>query len=147
MSLAYRRNIFFDGIPQIKVQRCQITAPSWPNDISASADNAIFKNRAQNNECSFGCVARSTALLKPNVVNILFFNFCEQNFVQNASITIIIDCKGLSLHIFEEKWPLDQNPHQTVTRFGCVGFSMYACGFSVSQMLQFCLFTYPPQSS
>ena len=22
---------------------------------------------------------------------------------------------------------LDQNPHQTVTRFGCVGFSMYAC--------------------
>ena len=25
--------------------------------------------------------------------------------------------------------PLDQNPHQTVTRFGCVGFSMYACGF------------------
>ena len=42
--------------------------------------------------------------------------------------------------------PLDQNPHQTVTRFGCVGFSMYACGFSVSQMRQFCLFTYPPKS-
>ena len=25
--------------------------------------------------------------------------------------------------------PLDQNPHQTVTRFGRIGFSMYACGF------------------
>ena len=38
--------------------------------------------------------------------------------------------------------PLDQNLSQAVTRFGCVGFSMYACGFSVPQMLQFCLFTY-----
>ena len=36
--------------------------------------------------------------------------------------------------------PLDQNPQLTVTRFGCVGFSMYAFGFSVSQMRQFCLF-------
>ena len=30
--------------------------------------------------------------------------------------------------------PLDQNPHQTVIRFGCVGFSMYACGFSVARI-------------
>ena len=36
--------------------------------------------------------------------------------------------------------PLGQNPHQT--RFGCVGFSMYACRFCVPQMRQFCLFTY-----
>ena len=35
--------------------------------------------------------------------------------------------------------PLDQNPHQRVTRSGCVGFSMYVCGFSVPQMRQFCL--------
>ena len=42
--------------------------------------------------------------------------------------------------------PLDQNPHQTVTRFGCVGFSMYACWFYMPQMRQFCLFTYPPRS-
>ena len=41
---------------------------------------------------------------------------------------------------------LDQTPHQTVTRFGCVGFSMYACGFFGPQMRQFCLFTYPPRS-
>ena len=27
--------------------------------------------------------------------------------------------------------PLNQNPHQTVTHFGCLGFSMYACEFSV----------------
>ena len=37
----------------------QITTPSWPNDISSEADNLIFKNRAQNIECSFGCVAPS----------------------------------------------------------------------------------------
>ena len=42
--------------------------------------------------------------------------------------------------------PLDQNPHQTVTRFGCVGFSMYAWGFFVPQMRQFYFFAYPPRS-
>ena len=41
---------------------------------------------------------------------------------------------------------LDQNPHQTVTCFGCVGFSTYWCRFSVPQMRQFWLFTYPPRS-
>ena len=42
--------------------------------------------------------------------------------------------------------PVDQNPHQTVTRFECVGFSMYACGFSLPQVRQFYWFTYPPRS-
>ena len=63
---------------QIIVQRSQIEAPRWPNDISSAADNAIFKNRAQNIECSFCCVARSAVLLKPNIANILLFNFREQ---------------------------------------------------------------------
>ena len=57
----------FDGIPQIIVQRCQIAAQRWPNDISSAANNAIFKNRAQNIEYSFGCIARSAVLLKSNV--------------------------------------------------------------------------------
>ena len=52
-----------------------------------------------------GCVGRSAVLLEPNVANILLFNFCEQNFVQHCPITIAIDCNGLSLLIFEEKWP------------------------------------------
>ena len=78
----------------------------WPNDISSKADNAIFKNRAQNIECSFGCVERGAVLLKPNVANILLFNFCEQKLVQHGPITILaIDCNGLSLLFFEEKWP------------------------------------------
>ena len=72
--------VIFDGTPQIIGKRCQILAPRWPNDISSAADNAIFKNRAQNIECSFGCVACSAVLLKPIVTNILLFNFCEQNF-------------------------------------------------------------------
>ena len=121
--------LLFDVTRQIIVQRRQIAAPRWPNNISSAADNAIFKNRAQNIQYSFGCVARSAVLLKPNVANILLFNFCEQKFVQHGPIM-----------------PLDQNPHQTVTRYVCVVFSMYACAFSVPQMRQFCLFTYPPRS-
>ena len=134
--------LIFDGTWHIIVQRCQIAAPRWSNDISSAADNAIFKNRAQNIECSFGCVAHRAILLKPNVANILLFNFCEQKFAQHGPITIAIDCNGLSLLIFEGNGSICQ----TVTRFGCVGYLMYACGFSVPQMRQFCLFTYPPRS-
>ena len=83
--------LIFDGTPQIIVQRCQIAAPRWPNDISCAADNAVFKNRAQNIKCSFGCVARSAVLLKPNVANILLFNFCEQKFVQHGPTTMPLD--------------------------------------------------------
>ena len=64
----------------------------------------MFRNRAQNIECSFGCVVCTAVLLKPNIANILLFNFCEQKFVQHGPITIPIDCNGLSLHIFEKKW-------------------------------------------
>ena len=134
----------FDGIPQIIVQRCQIAAPRWPNDISFAADNAIFKNRMQNIECSFSCVARSAVLLKPNLANILPFNFCQQKFIQHGPITIAIDCNGLSLL----KWPWEKWPNYASgpnIRFGCVGFPVYARGFSVPQMRQFCLFTYPPK--
>ena len=35
----------------------------------------------------------------------IFFNFCEQKFVQHGPIKIAINCNGLSLLIFEEKWP------------------------------------------
>ena len=97
--------LIFGDIPQIIVQRCEIAATRWPKHISSAADNAIFKNKAQNIECSFGCVVRSAVLLKPNVANILLFNFCKPKFVQHGPITIAIDCSGLSLLIFEEKWP------------------------------------------
>ena len=53
------------------------------------ADNTMIKNRTQNIVCSFGCVARSTVLLK---------------FVQHGPITIAIDGNGLFLLIFKEKW-------------------------------------------
>ena len=87
------------------VQRCQIAPPRWPNDISFAADNAIVKNRVQNIECNFGCVARSAVLLKPNVANILLFKFFEQKFMQHGPITVAIHYNGLFLLIFEEKWP------------------------------------------
>ena len=73
--------------------------------ISSAADNAIYKNRAENIWRNFGCVARSAVLLKPNVANILLLNFCAQKFIQHGPITIAIDCNGHSLLIFEEKWP------------------------------------------
>ena len=56
-------------------------------------------------ECSIGYVARRAVLLKPNVANIILFNFCKQKFIQHGPITIAIDCNCLSLLIFEEKWP------------------------------------------
>ena len=90
-------------------------------------------------------MACSAVLLKPNVANILLFKFCEQKFVSHGPITIAIDCNGLSLFVYEKNgpiMPLDQNRHQTVIRFGCVSFSMYACGFFVPQMRQICLFSY-----
>ena len=74
-----------------------MVAPKWLNDIRSAADNAIFKYWVQNIECSFGCVARSAVLLKLNVSSI----FVKKNPFN--SITIAIDCNGLSLLIFEEK--------------------------------------------
>ena len=64
-----------------------------------------MRNRAQNIEYSFSCIVCSAVLLKPNVANILLFNFSEQKFVQRGSTTIAIDCNGLSLLICEEKLP------------------------------------------
>ena len=69
------------------------------------SDNAIFKNCTQKIECIFGCVVRSAVLLKPNVVDISFFNFDEQKFVQHGPITIAIDFNCHFLPIFKEKWP------------------------------------------
>ena len=43
--------------------------------------------------------------MKPNIANILLFNFCEPKFLQHGPITIAIDCNFHSLLIFEEKWP------------------------------------------
>ena len=41
---------------------------------------------------SFGCVALSAILLKPNVTHNLLFNFYEQKFVQHGPITIANEC-------------------------------------------------------
>ena len=83
--------LIFDSTPQIKVQRCQIAVSRWPNDIISAVIMRSSKT------------GRKTS--KPNVINILLLNFCEQKFVQHAPITIAIDCNGLSLVIFEEKCP------------------------------------------
>ena len=86
--------LMFDGTPQIIVQRSQIAYPRWPNGISSAPDNVIFKNKAQNIDCSFGCVAHSTVLLKSTVANSILFNFWEQKFVQHGTVTIVVKCNG-----------------------------------------------------
>ena len=119
--------LVFHGTPQIRVKRCQIAAPRWPNDISSAVNNAIFKNRTQNIECGFDCVPRSAVLLKPKVANILFFNFCEQKFVQHGPITIAIDCN------FQRKmaqlWTKIRTKHQTVTQKCASAFQSMRAGF------------------
>ena len=97
--------LIFDVTLQIIVQRYQIVALRWSNDISSAADNAIFKNSAQSIEYSFGCMARSAVLWKPNFANILLFNFCEQKFIQHGPLTVAVDRNDHFLFVFEEKWP------------------------------------------
>ena len=96
LSLACRRNTYLWQHPSNNSSDTR-----WPNDISSAADNAIFKNMAQNIECSFSCVTRSADLLKLNVGNILLFNICEQKFFQHGPITIAIACNDFPLLIFE----------------------------------------------
>ena len=120
MSLACRRNSYL-----WQHSRCQITAPRWPIDISFAADNAIFKNRAPNIECSFGCVARSAVLLKPNVGNILLFNFCEQKFIQHGPITIVLDCNGVCNGV------CNGESVKTRLRIGAFQFLYFSCFLSI----------------
>ena len=71
-------------------------------------------------------MARSAILLKPNVANILRFNFCVQKFVQHGPITIAIDCNALPLLIFEEKWHkirTRQIPVLDASAFQCDNFA------------------------
>ena len=93
----------------------------WPTYASGpkSAPNRTQK-QTPNIECSFGCVARSAVLLKPNVVNIFRFNFYEQKFKNKT----------------RKQWLV----------LGAPAFQYMCAGFFVPQMRQFCLFTYPPRS-
>ena len=60
----------------------------------------IFKNRAQNIECSFGCVARSAVLL-PTSYSTIFKKKNSFNIVRWRS-PLTVTASPL---IFEEKWP------------------------------------------
>ena len=120
LSPACRRNTYLwrhstNNSSTVSNRNCEVS-------ISPAADNAILKNRAQNRECSFGCVTRSAVLLIPNVADILLFNFYELNSFNMTRSPLTVKPSPCS---FSKKnfpiMPLDQNPHQTVVRFGCVG--------------------------
>ena len=111
--------------------------------------------RASKTRRKTSSVASAVGHLAPSCSNQMLpissscFDFCEPKFVQHGSITIAIDLTASPCSFSNKNdpiIPLDQNPHQIVTRFGCVGFSMRGCGFSVPQTRQYCLFTYPPRS-
>ena len=81
-------------------------------------------SRARNIECSFGCVAGSVVLLKPNVANIHLYNYCEQKFIQHGPT---IDHNGLSL--FKKNGPimsLYQNPQCMRAGFLCLKCDNFA---------------------
>ena len=112
--------LILNGSPQKIDQQDQIIAPRRPIDIRISADYSIYENGVQNIDCYVGCVTSGPVLLKPNVVHVIFFDLCKQKFVEHGTVP---------------------NPHPTVTRCGCIGFSMMSFGFSEPQMWQFCLLT------
>ena len=86
---------------------------SQPSYNAMLTECDFYITRSRNCDCSVAC---NVVLLKPNVANILLFNFCERKFVQNGPIM-----------------PLNQNPQQTVSRFRFVGLLMYECRFFVPQ--------------
>ena len=63
LSLACQRNTYLCQHPKNNSPMVSNRSSRWPNENSSAADNAILKNRAQNIECSFGCVACSVVLL------------------------------------------------------------------------------------
>ena len=76
-----------------------------------------------------GIVPNSTILFSNILIHTKMCLISGDNFSMNIMMMLI----------FEEKWA---NPHQTVTCPGCVGFSMYAWGFSVPKCDNFdCLHT------
>ena len=95
------------------------------------------------------CFKKIVNMLKPNVANILLFNFCEQKFVQYGPITIAINCNGLFLFIFEEKWPNDDSGPKSAPNNDSLWmrrlFNVCVRVFC-AQMRSFFLFTYPPKS-
>ena len=86
LSLACQRNTYLWRHPTNNSKMVS----NRSSDISSATDNAIFKNSALNNEC--------------NCCQIILFHFCGRKFVQHGPITIAIDCNGLLLLIFKDKW-------------------------------------------
>ena len=141
--------LILNGSQQKIIQRGQITAPRRPIDIRISADYSILENGAQKIDYYVGCKVSGPVPLKPNVVHVNLFNFWKQKFVEHGTVTLAIGRNGGSLLIFKKNNPMMppyQNPHQTVTRCGYIGFSMMTFGFSERQMRKFCLLTFCPNN-
>ena len=64
-----------------------------------------FRKRCKNIDCYVGCVTSGIVLLKHNVVHVILFNFWKPKFVKYWTVMLAIDRNGISLLIFEEKWP------------------------------------------
>ena len=106
--------LIFDGILQKIVQRCQIAAARWPNDISSAADNAIFKNRAQNSK-----LPRFSSSI---FVNKTSFNMARKQLPLTVTASPCSFSKKNSPII-----PLDRYSHQTVIRVLCSKCDNFAC--------------------
>ena len=104
-----------------------VHSKAWAYKNLDSADYSNYENGAQKIDCYVGCVASRAVLLKPNVDHIILFNFWKRKLVEQGTATLATGCHGNSLLTFEKNSPMMppfQNPHQTVTRCGCIDFSM-----------------------
>ena len=126
--------LILNGSRQKIVQRGQITAPRRPIDIRILADYPIFENGAQKIDCYVGCVASGPVLLKPNVVHVILFNFWKQKFVEHGTVMLALTVTAAPFSFSKKNRPMMppyQNPHQTFTLYGCIGFSMMTFGFYI----------------
>ena len=87
-------------------------AVNWHQDFGWLFD---FRKRCAKDQllhCLCGPV-----LFKPNVVQVILFNFWEQKFVEHGTLTLAIERNGGSLFIFERNGPVMppyQNTHQSL---------------------------------
>ena len=114
--------LIFDGTPQIIVQRCQTAAPRCPAGSEAAALWLIM--RSSKTEQKTSSVTSAVWHIVPSC--------------WHQTITIAIDCSGLSLHIFEEKWPnyVSGPKYAPNSDSFWVRRLLYIC-------VRVCLFTYP----
>ena len=135
--------LIHNGSPQKMVQRGQITAPRRPNDQNFGWLFSFPKRCAKDRLLRWLC-----GKWPPTCWNQMSSMSSSSIFGNKNSLSLSRQRSPLTVTLarcsFSKKngpvMPPYHNPHQTVTRCSCIGFSMMF-GFSDPQIRQFCLLT------